>query len=76
MNENPYFVPAPRRDADEQPLVKVRYAKGRTINLGNFNSVRVDVEHEAWCPPHRADETFEKVRAFVERRLAKETEGA
>ena len=57
--------------------MKISYNKGRTINLGNFESTRVDVGIEVDAGDGNdfidADDMFEKCKRWVESKLAKET---
>lgn len=52
--------------------MKITYMKGRTINLGNFESLRVDIGIELECPVEKRDETFEAAKTWVENKLSKE----
>lgn len=50
---------------------KVRVALGYTLNLGNFQSLRIDVEvSDSKREGENTDQAFERVYAFVEDKLA------
>ena len=50
---------------------KVRVALGYTLNLGNFQSLRIDVEvSDTKRDGENTDQAFERVYAFVEDKLA------
>jgi hypothetical protein len=50
---------------------KVRVALGYTLNLGNFQSLRIDVEvSDSKRDGENTDQAFERVYAFVEDKLA------
>lgn len=56
--------------------MRLKYQKGRTVNLGNFESFRVDIGIEIdGVTQESADETFEKLKTWVESKLKKETNG-
>lgn len=48
---------------------KVGVSLGTTINLGNYNSLRISVEIARPCEAGHEDESFEKVLEFVEEKL-------
>lgn len=45
---------------------------GATINLGNYESARIDVMLSVPCYVEEIDEIFEKVKVWVDEKLAKE----
>jgi hypothetical protein len=50
---------------------KVRVALGYTLNLGNFQSLRIDVEvSDNKREGENTDQAFERVYAFVEDKLS------
>jgi hypothetical protein len=51
---------------------KIGVSKGLTINLGNFESARIDVSIQVPCYAEEAAEAFEYASAFVEDRLTTE----
>ena len=53
--------------------MKVTYSKGRTVNLGNFESLRVDIGIELECQDGEEDETFKRLKAWIDAKLAKES---
>ncbi len=56
-------------------IVEIRYAAGRTINTGNFESTRVDISATvrlADDDDESGEQAYESVREFVETRLAQE----
>ena len=58
----------------EDIKVAVRYSLGRTINLGNFESVRVDVALEARGVKGQAQKLYDQIKGFVDKRVEKEEE--
>lgn len=70
-------------DADEEVLdvaqfpegvkpAEIDYRQGITVNMGNFESVRVDVGVKYPCFAEEADEAFVFVKRFVESRISNE----
>ena len=56
---------------------KVRVALGYTLNLGNFQSLRIDVEvQDNKRDGENTNEAFERVYAFVEAKLQEKTSEA
>lgn len=53
-------------------MPRITYTKGRTINLGNFESLRVDIGIEIDCESGKEDETFTILKTWVEGRLKQE----
>ena len=56
----------------QNEIGKVRYGAGLTINLGNFESCRLDVALEFPCIVEEAEEAFATVKAFVDSKLEAE----
>ena len=54
-------------------MPKITYSKGRTVNLGNFESQRVDIGIEIDCEEGKEDRTFDILKTWVEGRLKQET---
>ena len=54
--------------------MKVKYARGTTINLGNYESARVDVGLEAPATADSLEDMFELIHAWVEEKLEQEAE--
>ena len=54
--------------------IKVKYASGKTINLGNYESARVDIGVEFMCDNNKAavEEMYVKMKKFVDDKV---TEG-
>jgi len=50
-------------------IAHVSVGLGRTINLGNYESARVDVRMDVPCYVEEAGRVYEKVMAVVERRI-------
>jgi hypothetical protein len=61
-----------RRFLTEPAKVVVNY--GLTINLGNFESARVDVAAYVPCYKEEMDDAYEFASEFVTKRIAKEKE--
>jgi hypothetical protein len=56
---------------------KVRVALGYTLNLGNFQSLRIDVEvSDSKREGENTDQAFERVYAFVEDKLSSKVKEA
>lgn len=56
---------------------KVRVALGYTLNLGNFQSLRIDVEvQDNKREGENTNEAFERVYGFVEAKLQEKTSEA
>ena len=54
-------------------MARIKYSKGRTVNLGNFESLRVDIGIELDCLLDLADEVYDKLKVWVDRRVQAET---
>jgi hypothetical protein len=52
--------------------MKVNYSIQRTINLGNFENVKIDIGVEAECEDGELKKTYENVRKFVNRKIEEE----
>ena len=50
----------------------VRVSVGSTYNLGNYESLRIDVSITLPCDPARVDQGYEDASAFVADKLARE----
>ena len=52
---------------------KVKYGAGRTFNLGNYESAKVDVGIELICDSEEdLDDQFEKAKEWVDGKIAEE----
>ncbi len=61
----------------ENENTKVRVALGYTLNLGNFQSLRIDVEvADNKRDGENTNEAFERVYSFVEDKLAEKVKEA
>jgi len=58
----------------EGPVAKVRRGYGLTLNLGNYESARLDVTVEVPCYLEDVDAADEWARQWVEKRVVKEVE--
>jgi hypothetical protein len=54
--------------------MKVRYALQRTINLGNFENIKIDIGIETECEEDSVGKTFNKIKKFVTNRIEEEME--
>lgn len=56
------------------PMAEVSFAAGATLNMGNWESARVDVSIRLPCPadPGKIDHFFGWAKAWVQARLAEE----
>lgn len=52
---------------------KVGIAVGKTINLGNFESMRVDVTAEMWVDASQQQEAYDTLAKLAKARLVAET---
>lgn len=52
-----------------QKMANIGFKGGMTFNLGDFNSARVDVSLYYPCEVDKLDETFEKVKAWVDSKI-------
>jgi hypothetical protein len=61
----------------ENENTKVRVALGYTLNLGNFQSLRIDLEvADNKRDGENTNEAFERVYSFVEEKLAEKVKEA
>jgi len=51
---------------------KVRYSLGRTINLGNYENAKVEVEVELQCEEDDIDEAYQQVKGIVDSKIEEE----
>lgn len=61
-----------RTVSDPARLAHVRFGAGLTINLGNFESARIDVQVELPCDMAEVTPALEEATEFVHARLAEE----
>lgn len=63
---------APAKSPPTDEMAKVRLALGGTYNIGNFESIRVDVAIEMPCPPTKkaVQTTYERLNILVSEYLA------
>lgn len=52
-----------------EALGQVGTSRGLTLNLGNYESAKIDVWVSFPCTPDEADSVFEKAAAFCDERL-------
>lgn len=52
----------------------VRVAAGKTINMDNFESLRIDVSVTLPCLPSKLDDAYESASEFVTEKMASEEE--
>jgi hypothetical protein len=52
-------------------MANIGFKGGMTFNLGDFNSARVDVSLYYPCEIDQLDETYEKVKAWVDSKIEK-----
>ena len=73
LKEQEYGLPIPPQ---EEPYATVGVKAGATVNQGDFNSARIDVSlfYPCKAEPEQVDKTYEKVRDWVDKRMAKEYE--
>lgn len=61
----------------ENENTRVKVALGYTLNLGNFQSLRIDVEvSDSKRDSENTNEAFERVYEFVENKLAEKVKEA
>lgn len=61
---------SPFKDRD----VEIMVSMGKTINMGNYESARVDVSLKTTCVPESADKMYINVRGWVDLKLTEEIE--
>lgn len=61
-----------RRPPPGVPVAEVEFGTGMTINLGNFESVRLDVRVKLPCVVEEVGEAYKAAKAFVDGKLNKE----
>ena len=54
---------------------RVSYSITRTINLGNYESVKVQVGLETQCDSAHKDETYNQIKDWVDGQIEEETNG-
>ena len=55
-----------------EEVARISYRVGATINTGNYESLRVDVEVETPCLIKDVPATIEKVRKYAEEEISKD----
>lgn len=58
--------------APGEPIAEVGVEAGLTINLGDYNSLRVHCSVKIQCPPDRLDEAYEMASDFVTEKVEEE----
>lgn len=51
------------------PFAEANVSLGITLNLGNYESIRIDVGARVPCRPEDMDDTYEKTLAWAESRI-------
>lgn len=69
LKDKEYGLPLPLQ---EEPYATIGVKAGCTINLGNFNSGRVEVSLFYPCQPDKVNDVYESVKDWVDARLAQE----
>lgn len=69
IKDKEYGLPLP---PTEEPLATIGVKAGCTINLGDFNSGRVDVSLFYPCQPDKVNEVYESSKQWVDDRLSQE----
>lgn len=66
--------PQPKREAKQNTdkMAEVGYAEGVTLNIGNYESVRIDVRLNMPCAAESTEQVFESVKEQVKRWLSQE----
>lgn len=52
--------------APHQPMARVGFSSGMTLNLGNYESARLEVSISMPCDVSEVEETYEYCKRFVE----------
>lgn len=60
------------REIDPSRMARIRFGAGLTINLGNYESARIDVQVEMPCDVDDLDSAFNDAAQFVSDRLSEE----
>jgi len=50
-------------------MVRLKYSRGMTVNLGNFESLRIDIGIEMECAQSEVPATYDRMRQWVDRNL-------
>jgi len=66
---DPPVVAVPTSAEKEKPMGLAGHSEGVTINMGSFQSYRIDSWVELPCPPAKLKEVSEWCERFVEKRL-------
>ena len=53
-------------------MIKVSYYKGRTVNLGNYESERLDIGIELECEDGQEDVTLVRAKEWINRKLQRD----
>jgi hypothetical protein len=69
VEREPYGDPVDRDEAD--PPCNVGFSASRTVNLGNYESLRVEVSLHVPCDQEEVDEAFDAAQVWVQERLEK-----
>lgn len=72
--EEQHAVGSPKRFSPERPPAYVRISAGLTLNLGNFESLRIDCAVELPCLPEDLESAYEEASDFVQEKIAQEEE--
>jgi hypothetical protein len=71
MKDDKFYLPTEKIDQDAA-FVSVK--AGATVNLGSYNSGRIDVSLMYPCYPSQIDDVYESVKNWVDEKLSAEYE--
>ena len=66
------FLLETRRFDPDTPPVQIGLTLGMTKNLGDYQSARMDIHVTASCLPHEMEEYFERIAAWIEKKIGQE----
>lgn len=62
-----------RRFPSDVPVANITYGKGETINMGNYESIRIYVQISLPCPIEEIEQAYLAAEEFVAVKLEEET---
>lgn len=69
LKDREYGLPIPPQ---EDPYATVGLKGSATVNLGNFNSGRIEISIFYPCQPDKVNEVYEQIKDWVDERLSAE----
>jgi hypothetical protein len=50
-------------------MAEIKYGMGKTINLGNYENVKIEASLEVSCEDSQIEEKWEEVKEFVHKKI-------